>query len=487
VNDAGAVVERYDYTPYGEVTIQNGAGTPLPASAVGNTYLFTGRELDAETGLLHFRARAYSPKLGRFVQRDLQFGDGMSLYEYVRSRPTVFGDPSGRELFADTKETAERLQEWFYSYRASSGRLYKPHIRTDVVAVGKRWLVALAEWEGFHDVAADYDELADDPFMVRASNALNKRDQHVEVYRDAGVWRTRSTGLSTYERGLVLARHSRKTITPPGFWSYYPREAAASVVGTVEGVTSTLNPVSDKGLVAGLNYLFGYEVKPELRQAYQNGRVIGVVAGTTGQVVLTAYGVQQLATQGPAALAQILNSGRGAGVAVVSTSHVVVTTTAATGGVAFVAYHIGGKLERAFSPDEGGGGAAGAGGGRGGGTRGGAGTGGLGPEDFRSFRLKDVQGYEISGWLGIEGNRATWYVETWQRLAAAGEGNVMTLRAMFAELKALARAEGLTELRILSSDVMFKPNILARLAGPQDSVRQVGAYGVEIILRLGGG
>jgi RHS repeat-associated protein len=67
VNDAGTVVERYSYTPYGEVTIQNAAGAVLPASAVGNVYLFTGRELDAETGLYHFRARAYSPKFGRFL------------------------------------------------------------------------------------------------------------------------------------------------------------------------------------------------------------------------------------------------------------------------------------------------------------------------------------------------------------------------------------------------------------------------------------
>jgi RHS repeat-associated protein len=99
VDDAGAVVERYSYTPYGEVTILSPAGIPLPVSAVGNNYLFTGRELDAETGHFHFRARAYAPKLGRFLQRDPSgFADGMNLYEYLRSRPTWDVDPYGEQV-----------------------------------------------------------------------------------------------------------------------------------------------------------------------------------------------------------------------------------------------------------------------------------------------------------------------------------------------------------------------------------------------------
>jgi RHS repeat-associated protein len=105
VNDAGLVVERYSYTSYGEVTFLSPGGAPLldPAtglprtsSAVGNVYTFTGREIDAETGLLHFRARSYAPKLGRFLQRDpAGFADGMNLYEFGTSRATVATDPTG--------------------------------------------------------------------------------------------------------------------------------------------------------------------------------------------------------------------------------------------------------------------------------------------------------------------------------------------------------------------------------------------------------
>jgi YD repeat-containing protein len=42
------------------------------------------------------RARHYDPHHGRWLQRDpAGYVDGMNLYEYVRSRPTVFVDPSG--------------------------------------------------------------------------------------------------------------------------------------------------------------------------------------------------------------------------------------------------------------------------------------------------------------------------------------------------------------------------------------------------------
>jgi RHS repeat-associated protein len=63
---------------------------------VGNRWLFTGRESDFETGLYHFRARAYSPRLGRFLQRD-PFGQlpDANVYRYVGNHPLDRVDPFG--------------------------------------------------------------------------------------------------------------------------------------------------------------------------------------------------------------------------------------------------------------------------------------------------------------------------------------------------------------------------------------------------------
>jgi RHS repeat-associated protein len=105
-DSTGAVVERYAYDVYGYVTVLDASYVPrslnswgTPHSAATNRFLFTGRELDEETGLHFYRARYDDDGKGRFLQRDpLEYVDGMNLYEYVRSKPTHFTDPSGRVI-----------------------------------------------------------------------------------------------------------------------------------------------------------------------------------------------------------------------------------------------------------------------------------------------------------------------------------------------------------------------------------------------------
>jgi RHS repeat-associated protein len=101
ISSTGSVAETYLYHAYGLPIIFTGAGsgnwwdadeTTSATSAKGLVYLFTGRELDSlDTNALklyYYRARTYSPTLGRFIQRDpIGYVDGMNLYEYVRSTP----------------------------------------------------------------------------------------------------------------------------------------------------------------------------------------------------------------------------------------------------------------------------------------------------------------------------------------------------------------------------------------------------------------
>jgi RHS repeat-associated protein len=91
---AGALVERYAYTAYGELTILAPDRTLRATSSFQNRYTYTGREWDAGLSLYYFRARWLEPKAGRFIGRDpLGYVDGMGLYgAYFAVRVT---DPSG--------------------------------------------------------------------------------------------------------------------------------------------------------------------------------------------------------------------------------------------------------------------------------------------------------------------------------------------------------------------------------------------------------
>src|SRR5262249_52591790 len=84
----GNPVERYAYDAYGIVTVSDGTGAPIPInpwgtphSNIGSPWMFTGRQLDEESGLYFYRARYFDSQKGRFLQADpLGYFDSMNLY-----------------------------------------------------------------------------------------------------------------------------------------------------------------------------------------------------------------------------------------------------------------------------------------------------------------------------------------------------------------------------------------------------------------------
>lgn len=84
-----AVVERSRYYPFGGVY-----------TGGDSKYLYTGKELDKDTGLYYYGARYYAPGVRRWTQPDVNITDlynpqDLNRYTYVRNNPLVYVDPSG--------------------------------------------------------------------------------------------------------------------------------------------------------------------------------------------------------------------------------------------------------------------------------------------------------------------------------------------------------------------------------------------------------
>ncbi|MFZ5495395.1 MAG: RHS repeat-associated core domain-containing protein [Verrucomicrobiota bacterium] len=95
----GRLVERYTYSVTGQVAISDATGKTLTDSAVGNRWMFTGREWLQEVGLYDYRNRVYSAELGRFLQTDpIRFSTGdINVYRYVENRLLFYTDPNGED------------------------------------------------------------------------------------------------------------------------------------------------------------------------------------------------------------------------------------------------------------------------------------------------------------------------------------------------------------------------------------------------------
>ncbi len=108
----GAVVERYTYTPYGEVTVLAGVGSGNSefgnvrvTSTVGSVFGHQGLQFDHASWNYYNRWRDLAPAAGRFLQRDplaralsdesRRSGHNEAEYTVCHSKPVAVRDPSG--------------------------------------------------------------------------------------------------------------------------------------------------------------------------------------------------------------------------------------------------------------------------------------------------------------------------------------------------------------------------------------------------------
>jgi RHS repeat-associated protein len=141
---SGNVIERYRYDAFGAPIFYTGSWGARSNTIYDNRFLFTGREYAATYRSTHtntafnfyeYRARAYNPKLGRFMSEDPKLfvhrvGLGTSpsdwtfaahpeeaefnLFRYCGNDPVDFTDPMGEEGPMDYPRTAAAVGYNFY-------------------------------------------------------------------------------------------------------------------------------------------------------------------------------------------------------------------------------------------------------------------------------------------------------------------------------------------------------------------------------------
>ncbi len=92
VGSNGNPSAHYEFDPYGNTIVKTGA------LADANSYRFSTKYTDSETGLLYYGFRFYSTKLSRWISRD-PIGEqgGKNLYGFVRNNPIKKVDKLGLE------------------------------------------------------------------------------------------------------------------------------------------------------------------------------------------------------------------------------------------------------------------------------------------------------------------------------------------------------------------------------------------------------
>jgi len=97
-DDAGKVVARTIYKPFGEIDHRSSEGNDIFRAKFG------GQEFDGESGLYYFDARYYDATIGRFITPDSVMGSGFlqldvfNRYAFAGNNPIRNIDPSGHSF-----------------------------------------------------------------------------------------------------------------------------------------------------------------------------------------------------------------------------------------------------------------------------------------------------------------------------------------------------------------------------------------------------
>ena len=244
---AGLVFQHNEYFPYGETWVKEKSNIEWTPN------MFTGKELDEETGLYYVGARYYDPRISQFLSTDPALAKGpepaldnakaVSVYGYGINNPTRYIDPEG----LDPKDTLTRVangQENRLSNGESNQRLRLPGLPT--------WIPPVAHYD--LSVAYNGPLLTRDPGLPSGQVSLSLRSNIPGLLGKAN-------GSGTFADGQYQLSGTFTAATPyvfgaSGSWQLSSREGLsvqAHYMGPqfkFFGLAPDLDPVNVQG--AGL-------------------------------------------------------------------------------------------------------------------------------------------------------------------------------------------------------------------------------------------
>ena len=120
LDDSARIAERLMYLPTGEVFMDEQNSTLYHSD-----FLFSGKELDAETGNYYFGARYYAPRIGIWLSPDpmqLKYPH-VSSYVYCMGNPVKLIDPSGKDVLIWYKDS--RGNDQLYRFNGTQSKMPK--------------------------------------------------------------------------------------------------------------------------------------------------------------------------------------------------------------------------------------------------------------------------------------------------------------------------------------------------------------------------